>query len=63
MAITLSGTVEANLLTFTATGYAILGGTQITLNGTTPTITVNDAGTISSVLAGSAGLIRAGLGR
>lgn len=57
-------TVTANDLTFETTGYSLTGGT-LTLDGaTSPTIT-NGAGvdaTISSVIAGSAGLTKAGEG-
>ncbi len=63
--ITVSGEVSANSLTFgSASGAIILsGGTSITLDGTTPTITVNNANnTISSILAGSAGMTKEGSG-
>jgi autotransporter-associated beta strand protein len=62
--ITVSGTVNANSLTFgSASGNITLSGGTITLGGTTPTITVNNTtDTISSVLAGSAGLTKNGTG-
>ena len=62
--ITVSGTVNANSLTFGSTsGNITLSGGTITLGGTTPTITVNNSsGNITSVLAGSAGLTKAGTG-
>lgn len=60
------GGVTADAITFNAPGsgnYTLSSGT-ITLAGTTPTITVNATGTstISSVLAGSAGLTKTGAG-
>jgi len=62
--ITVSGTVNANSLTFgSASGNITLSGGTITLGGTTPTITVNNTSdTISSVLAGSAGFTKNGTG-
>ncbi|MEO5716091.1 MAG: autotransporter-associated beta strand repeat-containing protein [Luteolibacter sp.] len=56
-------TVTANDLTFSTTGY-ILTGSTLTLNGTTPTITTDPgvAASISSVVAGSVGLTKAGTG-
>jgi fibronectin-binding autotransporter adhesin len=60
--------VTANGLTFNLTGYTIAGNTAadvLTLAGTTPTITVNNGGatdTISTVVAGTAGLTKAGFG-
>jgi fibronectin-binding autotransporter adhesin len=63
--ITVSGSLALNSLTFNAPGsgsYTLTGGT-LGFGGTTPTITVNtSAGTISSVLAGSAGLTKSGTG-
>ena len=65
-AVGVSGTVNVNSITFGAAQsnpVTLSGGTSITLGGTTPTITVNNAAdTISSVLAGSAGLTKAGNG-
>jgi autotransporter-associated beta strand protein len=59
--VTIASAVTANDLTFNTNNYIVSGGT-LTLNGTTPTITTaNSVGaTISSVLAGSAGLIKTG---
>ncbi len=62
-----TGGVTANNLTFKTTGYSITGQT-LTLNGTTPTttptITTDPAvsATIGSVIAGTAGLTKAGVG-
>ena len=53
-----SGTVSANAITFSDT--ATVSGGTITLAGTVPTITTNADATISSSLAGSAGLTKAG---
>src|SRR3954447_12427866 len=61
--------VTANSITFNAPGsgnYTLSGGT-ITLGGTTPTVTSNvgtgaSSPAINSVIAGSAGLIKAGPG-
>ena len=58
--------VTANDLTFNSTGYILSGASTLTLNGTTPTITTNagSPATIGNatdtVLAGSAGLVKAG---
>jgi autotransporter-associated beta strand protein len=62
--ITVSGTVNANSLTFgSASGNITLSGGTITLGGTTPTITVNNTSdAITSVLAGTAGLTKNGTG-
>ena len=57
--VTLGAPVTANAITFNTVGYTLTGGT-LTLAGTTPTIT--GAGTISSVIAGTAGLTKAGGG-
>ncbi len=54
--------VNAGGITFQDQAYTLSGST-LTLGGTTPTITVNAAnGTISSLIAGSAGLTTAGTG-
>ncbi|MEX1049153.1 MAG: autotransporter-associated beta strand repeat-containing protein [Akkermansiaceae bacterium] len=58
------GTVNANGITFNAAGsgnYALSGGT-ITLGGTAPTINAAVNASISSVLAGSAGMTKSGAG-
>jgi fibronectin-binding autotransporter adhesin len=63
--ITVSGSLAINALTFNAPGsgsYTLTGGT-LGFGGTTPTITVNTAaGTVASVLTGSAGLTKSGTG-
>jgi fibronectin-binding autotransporter adhesin len=65
-AVGVSGAVTVNSITFGAAQTApvtLSGGTSITLGGTSPTITVNNASnTISSLLAGSAGMTKAGTG-
>lgn len=55
---TVSGTVWVNAITFSNTAN-ISGGT-ITLAGSVPTITTSANATITSILAGSAGLTKAG---
>jgi len=62
LAATVSGSVYANGITFT-TGGSLSGGT-INLAGTTPGISVasSQTATISSLLAGSTGLIKGGAG-
>ena len=52
---------SANDIAFNTTGYTSEGG-ALTLNGTTPTITTpeNVSATISSVVGGSAGLVKTG---
>ncbi len=58
--------VTANDVTFSSSGYILSGASTLTLNGTTPTITTNagSPATIGNatdtVLAGSAGLVKAG---
>ncbi len=60
--------VTANDIAFTTTGYILTGSGNITLNGTTPTLTVGSGLTATignnaaTVLAGSAGLTKAGAG-
>ncbi len=53
--------VTANDILFNTAGY-IIGGGQLTLNGTTPTITNAAAARINSEIAGSVGLVKAGAG-
>ncbi len=53
--------VTANDILFNTAGY-VIGGGQLTLNGTTPTITNAAAARINSVIAGSVGLVKAGAG-
>ncbi len=61
--VSLASGITANDLSFNNTGYIIQSQT-LTLNGTTPTITAGTGVTaeISSVIAGSAGLTKAGAG-
>ena len=62
--VTVSGSVITNAVTFDAPGsgtYTLSGGT-ISLEGTAPTITANVNASIGSLLAGSAGLVKAGNG-
>jgi fibronectin-binding autotransporter adhesin len=60
--VTIDGAgVTANAILFNTAGYTIEGG-QLTLNGTTPTITNAGTARINSVIAGSAGLVKAGAG-
>jgi len=54
--------VTANSLTFNTTAGYIVTGSTITLAGTTPTITANVDAKISSVLAGTLGLVKSGAG-
>jgi len=60
LAATVSGTVYANGIIFDTAG-SLSSGT-ITLAGTVPTIATNANGSISSVLAGTAGLTKSGAG-
>jgi autotransporter-associated beta strand protein len=65
--VTLSGGVLANELLFSAAGYTVSGAGTLTLNGTSPTLTVTTgSATIGNntalVLAGSDGLTKAGAG-
>jgi fibronectin-binding autotransporter adhesin len=56
--------VNANGVTFNSSGYTLSGGT-INLTGTSPSISVTTSGhtaTISSLLAGNAGLTKSGAG-
>ncbi|EPJ86104.1 autotransporter-associated beta strand repeat-containing protein [Pseudomonas sp. CFII68] len=59
--VTLGTPITVHNLTFQSTGYT-LNGSTLTLGGITPTITVTGASTIGSILAGSAGLTKAGAG-
>lgn len=60
--VTLGSAITAHNLTFNSTGYLLTGNT-LTLGGVSPTISAN-SGTarIDSVIAGSAGLVKAGSG-
>ena len=64
--VTLGGAITAHSLTFNTTGYTVGGGgaNTLTLAGATPTISMASgiSATISSVIAGTAGLTKAGLG-
>lgn len=61
--VTLGAPITVGGLTFERTGYALNGGT-LTLGGALPTITTNAGvtATINSILAGTAGLTKAGAG-
>lgn len=59
--VTLTTAITANQLTFSTAGYTIVGNT-LTLGDTSPMITTDANATISSVLAGSSGLAKAGGG-
>ncbi|MFC7399274.1 autotransporter-associated beta strand repeat-containing protein, partial [Chelatococcus sp. GCM10030263] len=59
--VTLGAPITAGGLTFSVGGYTIAGST-LTLGGATPTITATGSATISSIVAGSAGLTKAGAG-
>jgi autotransporter-associated beta strand protein len=58
------GTVTANDLTFNSSGYSLSSGANLTLNGTTPTITVASGigVTFNTPVSGSSGLYKAGAG-
>jgi fibronectin-binding autotransporter adhesin len=49
-------TVSANKIDFNSTGYSLTGST-ITLTGASPTITTAQDATITSIIAGSTGLV------
>ncbi|WP_095152342.1 autotransporter-associated beta strand repeat-containing protein [Pseudomonas sp. Irchel s3b5] len=59
--VTLGTPITVHNLTFQTTGYTLSGST-LTLGGITPTINVTGGATINSILAGSAGLTKAGAG-
>ncbi len=62
--VTLGAPITAGNLNFNTTGYTLTGST-LTLGGATPTITTTGTGvaaTISSAIAGTAGLTKAGAG-
>jgi len=63
-AVNVSGTVNVNGITFNAPGSGnyTIGGTNLTLNGATPTITTNTDATIGAPLSGSGGLGKSGAG-
>lgn len=63
--ITLSGTVNANSITFNpaASGnFALTGGTQLNLTGSSGLIVVNADASIASIIGGSNGLTKSGAG-
>ncbi|ESZ15743.1 phosphomannomutase [Mesorhizobium sp. L2C085B000] len=59
--VTLGVPITAHNLTFETSGY-ILNGSTLTLGGATPTISTAGATTISSIIAGSAGITKTGAG-
>jgi autotransporter-associated beta strand protein len=59
--VNLNEAITAASITFDTAGYTIAGNT-LTLGGVSPSITNNASATISSVLAGTAGLTKAGAG-
>ena len=63
--VAVTGAVNVHNITFGSASSAVTlsGGTSITLGGATPTITVNNTlDTISSIIAGAAGLVKSGTG-
>jgi fibronectin-binding autotransporter adhesin len=60
--VTLGTPIVAHNLTFDLSTTYTLSGSTLTLAGTTPTITTNGTATINSILAGTAGLTKAGAG-
>ncbi|MDR6635759.1 fibronectin-binding autotransporter adhesin [Phyllobacterium sp. 1468] len=54
--------ITAHSLTFDASTTYTLSGSSLTLGGATPTITTNGTATVNSILAGNAGLTKAGAG-
>ncbi|MBO9697028.1 MAG: autotransporter-associated beta strand repeat-containing protein [Sphingopyxis sp.] len=59
--VTVGVPVTVGNITFSSAGY-VLNGSTITLGGATPTITTGGNAAINSVLAGNAGLTKAGAG-
>ncbi|MHA3771838.1 beta strand repeat-containing protein [Verrucomicrobiota bacterium sgz303538] len=59
--VTLATGIRANTLTFNTAGYTIAGNT-LTLAGATPTINAQADATISSIIAGTDGLVKNGSG-
>ena len=60
--VTLGGAITVHNLSFTTSGYTVTGST-LTLAGAAPTVDVSPGtATIGSVLAGAAGLTKAGIG-
>ncbi|KRC81464.1 hypothetical protein ASE13_03470 [Sphingomonas sp. Root241] len=60
--VTLATPITVHNITFQTNNGYVLTGNTLTLAGTTPTITMLANATISSTLAGTAGLIKAGAG-
>ncbi|WP_375196824.1 autotransporter-associated beta strand repeat-containing protein [Sphingobium sp.] len=58
--ITLTQPITAHNLTFQSGNGWALGGGTLTLGGVNPTITTGGSATINSVIAGTAGLVKAG---
>ena len=61
--VTVNGTIRVHNITFNTSGYTFTGGT-LSLEGVTPTIAANAGITsiIGSVVAGTAGVVKAGAG-
>jgi fibronectin-binding autotransporter adhesin len=59
--VTLGAPITAHNLTFSVSGYTLTGNT-LTLGGVAPTVTMTGNGTINSIVAGTAGLTKAGAG-
>jgi fibronectin-binding autotransporter adhesin len=60
--VTLNAPITAHNLTFDVSTTYTLTGSTLTLAGATPTVTTNGTATINSILAGNAGLTKAGAG-
>lgn len=62
--VTLSGTITANQLSFLRSGYTLTGGTSLTFAGAGAGLHANlgESATISSLIAGTDGLIKTGGG-
>ncbi|QDC39312.1 autotransporter outer membrane beta-barrel domain-containing protein [Sphingobium fuliginis ATCC 27551] len=58
--ITLTQPITAHNLTFQSVNGWSIGGNMLTLGGANPTITTNGSATINSIIAGTAGLAKAG---
>jgi autotransporter-associated beta strand protein len=59
--VNIAGSVTADSVTISATGYTIANGT-LALGGFSPTITANTSATISSIVSSAYGLIKSGTG-
>lgn len=60
--VTLNAPITAHNLTFDVSTTYTLTGSTLTLAGAIPTITINGTATVNSILAGNAGLTKAGAG-